>query len=75
MRKRQELIDPNSCFSKARNEEMIFVLLARDVAAPDTIRHWVKRRIELGKNTADDRQIIEALQCAERMEAEGITGP
>lgn len=50
MKKREELTNPNSCFSRAGMEEMVFVLLARDVAAPSTIRHWVNERITCGKN-------------------------
>lgn len=49
---------------------MLFVLLARDVAAPDTIRYWVEERIRLGKNRRKDAQIQEALGCAKTMERE-----
>ncbi len=70
MRKTEELTNPDSCMSRARPEEMTFVLLGRDVAAPDTVRDWAMRRIESGKNQPGDRQIIEAFQCAETMERE-----
>lgn len=70
MRKNQELTDPRSCMSRARDDEMTFVLLERDEAAPDTIRYWAARRIRLGKNKSDDPQIIEALACADAMEKE-----
>lgn len=68
MRKRDELTDPKSCMSRAHDDEMTFVLLARDVAAAETIRFWVARRIELGKNKPDDPQIVEALECARQMD-------
>ena len=68
MLKRKELTDPRSCMSRADDDEMTFVLLGRDLAAPDTIRFWVERRIALGKNKADDPQIVEALECAAWME-------
>jgi len=68
MRKRDELSDPNSCMSRARDDEWTFVLLERDIAAPDTIRDWCARRIKLGKNSLADAQIQEALTCAEKME-------
>lgn len=68
MRKVDELRDPNSCMSKARPEEMTFVLLARDAAAPVAIRAWVHERLRLGKNGITDAQISEALSCAETME-------
>jgi hypothetical protein len=73
MRKREELCNPNSCINRAKDDELTFVLLGRDVAAPDTIRWWVQQRIKLGKNKSTDRQIIEALNCAQIMENERAT--
>lgn len=70
MRKIAEQAKPDSCLNKANPEEMIFVLLGRDVAAPSTIRHWIAMRIKLGKNKFADAQIQEALACAETMERE-----
>ncbi len=70
MLKRDEIEHTESCFSKARDDERLFVLLARDPAAPAAIRHWVDVRINLGKNKLTDPQIVEALDCARRMEAE-----
>ncbi|MEX2717493.1 MAG: hypothetical protein Q6370_014430 [Candidatus Sigynarchaeota archaeon] len=70
MRKRDEIELPESCFNKAADHEQIFVLLARDPAAPVAIVAWVMERIRLGKNSFDDPQIIEALDCARRMEEE-----
>lgn len=67
MKKSEELANPNSCMSRAADDEMTFVLLARDVAAPDTIRDWAERRVVMGKNMWGDRQIIEALECADEM--------
>jgi hypothetical protein len=66
--KQTELTDSTSCFNRALNHEMIFVLLARDKAAPHAIREWCKERVRLGKNKPDDVQITEALRCAETME-------
>ena len=68
MLKRDELTTPNSCMSRAKEDEMTFVLLARDVAAPAAIRTWVEQRILLGKNCRGDVQIREALECAREME-------
>lgn len=68
MIKKQELTDPRSCMSKAKDDEMTFVLLARDIAAPATIRFWIVERILHGKNTRDDPQIVEAEKCAQEME-------
>lgn len=67
MIKREELTDPNSCMSRALDNEMTFVLLARDVAAPATIRFWIAERIRLGKNKAGDPQMEEASCCASAM--------
>jgi hypothetical protein len=68
--KRDELADPNSCLNRARDDEMVFVLLGRDDASPGTIRWWIKERIRLGKNTRDDAQIREAERCIRAMRNE-----
>lgn len=68
MRKRDILRTPSSCFNKAREDEFIFELLARDAAAPTTIRFWANERIRLGKNKRSDAQIVEAFELAESME-------
>ena len=70
MRKRDELSNPDSCMNRAKDDEMTFVLLGRDAAAPAAIRAWVGFRVKLGKNNFNDPQITEALECARKMEAE-----
>lgn len=75
MRKRDELSNPASCLARARDEEMLFVLLARDAAAPPAIRAWVKERIRLGKNREGDEQTTSALECAETMARERYFDP
>lgn len=70
MLKKDELANPESCLNKAKNDERIFVLLARDAAAPHAINAWVNERIRLGKNKWADEQIQEAIMCAARMEFE-----
>jgi len=67
MRKRDELTDPNSCMSRARDDEWTFVLLGRDEAATVAVRAWINERLRLGKNTEDDPQIIEAELWIERV--------
>jgi hypothetical protein len=69
MKKSRELNDPGSCLNRARDNEIIFVLLARDAAAPAAIRAWAGERMRLGKNRLSDPQILEALSCADAMEA------
>lgn len=60
MRKRDELTDPTSCMSRARDDEWTFTLLGRDRAATVAVRAWIEERIRLGKNTREDPQIVEA---------------
>lgn len=73
MRKSEELSNPNSCMSRARPDEMTFVLLGRDVTAPTVIREWCRLRIKSGKNLPGDQQILEAAHCADVMESERVT--
>lgn len=70
MRKKDELSRRHACMSTAHDEEMVFVLLSRDAAAPVAIRAWVAERLRLGKNIETDAQIREALGCARTMEIE-----
>jgi hypothetical protein len=69
MRKQYEL--QSGCMSRAGEMEMTFVLLSRDKAAPEAIRHWVQERLRMGLNGEYDEQIIEALACANCMNIEG----
>ena|SRR6195256_1923623 len=71
MRKKDELSLDNTCMAHAHPEEMVFVLIGRDVAAPVAVRAWVAERIRLGKNVSTDSQIVEALRIADTMELEG----
>jgi len=71
MRKKDELDKKHTCMAHAHPEEMVFVLLSRDTAAPVAIRAWVAERLRLGKNVESDEQIVEALACAVTMESEG----
>ena len=70
MRKLEEFAKLNSCLNKANRDEMMFVFLGRDPAAPSAIEFWCKIRIEMGKNKPTDPQIIEALLCADTMRKE-----
>lgn len=74
MLKRDELTQPGTCFQRAGLDEMIFVLLARDPAAPTAIRAWIAERIRLGKNQPNDSQLHEAELCALEMEQQLRTG-
>jgi len=70
MRKQNEVKCETSCFNKAKEDEMLFVLLGRDSAAPATISFWIAERIRQGKNKHSDPQIIEAMECAIVMESQ-----
>lgn len=69
MIKREELTNPNSCMSRAKDDEMTFVLLGRDKAASATVLFWITERIRLGKNASTDPQIQEALKWADDVAA------
>lgn len=60
MIKAKELLRPNSCWNKAKEDELVFVLLARDSAAPLAVRAWINERLKQGLNKPDDPQIKEA---------------
>ncbi len=70
MLKREEVLEPNSCWNKADPKEMVFVLLGRDAAFPATVRFWAAERIRLGKNQPGDDQITDALTEAAFVESE-----
>lgn len=63
----------NGCWSKAMDDEPMFILLARDAGAPALVREWADERMEqINAGTrpkADLPQVQEAYQCAGRMEA------
>ena len=70
MRKRDELTNPASCMSRAKDDEQTFVLLGRDTAAPAAVRSWIEERIRLGKNQRTDSQIVEAEDWIKSVETE-----
>jgi hypothetical protein len=55
------------CYAKAEPDEPMFVLLARDSAAPGLVREWAQRRRRAG--TISMEQYTEAFGCAKAMEA------
>jgi hypothetical protein len=58
---------PNDCYAKAEPDEPMFILLARDPAAPGMVRRWAAHRA-MDPGTPPE-QVAEALQCAAEMEA------
>ena len=65
--------DPGAydCYDKAEPDEPLFVLLARDPAAPGLVEAWAAERLLLiedgTKPEADQPMIEEALRCAAAM--------
>lgn len=70
MRKHEELSNPDSCLNKARDDEMLFVLLGRDESAAFAVRAWILDRIARGKNKPGDPKIMEAERWIETVLAE-----
>jgi len=63
----------HDCYAKAEPDEPIFVLLARDPAAPHAIEQWANDRAAMifakQKPESDRPMIAEARECAEAMRA------
>jgi hypothetical protein len=61
------------CYANAEPDEPMFVLLARDASAAGLVRRWAQRRqedISTGRKPLEDqKQVDEALQCADTMDA------
>jgi hypothetical protein len=61
------------CFGNAEPDEPMFILLARDPAAPELVEAWASRRLAMIndglKPESDKAMITEARQCAEAMRA------
>lgn len=66
--KREVRNNPASCWNKAGEHEPVFVLLGRDVVAPNTIRFWATKRVQENKNEEGDAQITGARAVALEME-------
>lgn len=58
MLKHLEVSSPTSCLNKAHEEEPVFVLRAKDKAAPDTLKAWVSWRLYWGLNKREDAKIL-----------------
>lgn len=69
MTKADEREKPDSCFNRALDHELMFILLERDHAAPVAIRAWAAERIRIGANKPGDAKILEALAVADSMKA------
>ena len=64
--------NPDGCLAKALPDEPFFVLLARDLTAPGTIRFWADQRAQASvddEHYQDAGQLTEAFETADAMEA------
>jgi hypothetical protein len=52
---------------------MVFVLLARDPAAPAAILAWISERVRLGLNTLSDTKLQDAFEAAKTMQVQRET--
>lgn len=64
MLKSQELRTPHSCLNKSQPEEPVFVLVARDPTAAQTVRLWVA----MNSGTQPPDKLQDALRAAEEMD-------
>lgn len=55
----------SDCYAKAEPDEPMFVLLARDIGAPETIRWWAHREARVGAQPFE--KIQEAYDLADAM--------
>lgn len=66
-------LSPKGCFARAKDDEPMFVLLARDPSAPGQVEAWAATReaeVRSGRRPASDlAQVKEAYECAENMRA------
>lgn len=65
MNKQGELSNPTSCLNKAKADEPLFVLRAKDPYAPMAVRHWAA----MAYGHHEPEKVKEALALADEMEA------
>lgn len=51
------------CIQKAHEDELLFVLMARDETAPEVVMEWVQRNL----NKQPIEKLVEAIKCAQAM--------
>jgi hypothetical protein len=65
MIKSRELSEPTSCINKSQDDEMVFVLCARDPLAADLVRIWANQREVRG---GKPEKVAEARAAADAMD-------
>jgi hypothetical protein len=63
MKKKAEVNCTDSTLNKAGDEEMLFILRAKDISSPKVILHWIAKNFE----TASRSKLQGAFNCALRM--------
>lgn len=66
MIKSKELSDPSSCINKSQEDEMVFVLCARDRHAPAAVRGWAD---DYERDGGRPEKAAEARAAADAMDA------
>jgi hypothetical protein len=66
MRKIDEMEQPTSCLNKARAEEPLFVLRAKDPVAPFAVRAWAD--VAEARGAHEPAKIAEARALADQMD-------
>lgn len=69
MTKKEAIENPNSCWNKAGDDTIVFILIDTDEAMPDAIRAWINKRLASGKNFLYDPKIVSAEEVAAAVEA------
>lgn len=64
MTKQENIDNPNSCWNKARSDELVFILREKDKTMGKTIRFWAAERVKDGLNKSTDAKIVQALELA-----------
>ena len=60
MTKRENIDNPDSCWNKAKDDDIVFILKDTDETMAATIRFWMGERLRMGLNILTDSKIIQA---------------
>lgn len=65
MATKSEELSGSGCFSRAADDEPVFVLRAQDALAPDMVRTWAAQAAHAG---CPERKVHEARMLADKMD-------
>lgn len=69
MTKKEAIEDPNSCWNKAHDNDIVFILIQKDPQAPKTIQLWAAMRVLFGNDDLNAPKITSALDIADKIDA------